>query len=217
MSVTDGQDPDKDADDNSKRSSSLSATTTTATADETTPDAVGDLPENSIDNNNNNNCSNVDSKSLANNWWREQVFLPIVATLNTPPYTMVLCLVFFCAAASWFEKLRPLLALYGIHCVTDATPRRLQKPRLVQRVQKWCNNARCFRWTAEYFPCRLHHGAANAKTTISAGDGPYIFVYHPHGVIGMGGIMALVTNACGFDAIFPGVSESIQKNRMDGD
>jgi hypothetical protein len=34
----------------------------------------------------------------------------------------------------------------------------------------------------------------------------YLFLYHPHGIIGMGCNTALSTNACDFEKIFPGVS-----------
>lgn len=33
----------------------------------------------------------------------------------------------------------------------------------------------------------------------------YLFLYHPHGVISMGANAALMTNACHFDSVFPGI------------
>jgi len=154
------------------------------------------------------NNHNVDEKSsLWGCWLRNRYLLPIVATMNTPPYTMGICISLFSTAAYLSRDARTartLLALYLVYCLGDPTPKRLQKPRWVRLVQKWCNDSWFFRWTAEHFPCCLHKTAS-----IDACRGPYVFAYHPHGVIGMGVNMTLNTNARQFDALFPGVSEGM--------
>lgn len=67
------------------------------------------------------------------------------------------------------------------------------------RWQEWCNRCFCFRLMAEYFDTELiHEKELDPKQS-------YIFVYHPHGIIGVGICTALATNGADFDQHFPGV------------
>lgn len=71
---------------------------------------------------------------------------------------------------------------------------------LSQRFIEWCRHYPGHHWAARYFPVQL------IKTTdVPAENGPYIFLYHPHGVISMGANTALNTNGCNFDMLFPGI------------
>jgi 2-acylglycerol O-acyltransferase 2 len=57
-----------------------------------------------------------------------------------------------------------------------------------------------FHMVSDYFPIKL------VKTIdIDPCDGPYIFLYHPHGIISMGVNTAINTNGCNFDQTFPGI------------
>jgi Diacylglycerol acyltransferase len=69
-----------------------------------------------------------------------------------------------------------------------------------------------YRWMALYFPVTLHKTGdipAEAKEADAASPSPlgppYIFCYHPHGVISVGWNLGLNTNAAGFDELFPGL------------
>ncbi|KXS19405.1 DAGAT-domain-containing protein [Gonapodya prolifera JEL478] len=54
-------------------------------------------------------------------------------------------------------------------------------------------------WFVDYFPIRLHKTADVPPTR------PYIFGYHPHGVISLGAWGNFATNATGFSKLFPGI------------
>lgn len=73
---------------------------------------------------------------------------------------------------------------------------------LSDKFQQWCNNAACFRYLAEYFDAQL------IKEKDLDSTKQYIFVYHPHGIIGVGVCVALATNGTEFEKHFPGVSFS---------
>lgn len=51
----------------------------------------------------------------------------------------------------------------------------------------------------EYFPIHLH------KTCDLPPDRPYIFGYHPHGIISLGAFCNFATEATGFEEKFPGI------------
>jgi len=141
--------------------------------------------------------------------WFRDVFLPLVATVNTPPYSMMSCLFLTCSLLFYCaEAVRTALVLYLVYCVADQLPKKPQKPYVVKMLQRWCNNSWFFRWTADYFPCKLHKSSCSSGVHEEEDNGPYIFAYHPHGVIGMGVNIALNTNACNFQKMFPGVSFS---------
>ena len=55
----------------------------------------------------------------------------------------------------------------------------------------------------EYFPVRLINQAPLPP------DRPYLFGYHPHGIIGMGAVISFGTEACGFSEKFPGITPSL--------
>ena len=52
----------------------------------------------------------------------------------------------------------------------------------------------------DYFPVHLH------KTCDLSADRPYIFGYHPHGIISLGAFCNFATEATGFEEKFPGIN-----------
>ncbi|PWN22915.1 DAGAT-domain-containing protein [Microstroma glucosiphilum] len=67
------------------------------------------------------------------------------------------------------------------------------------RKVKWVRRLPIFKYFAEYFPVSL------IKTADLPPDRPYIFGYHPHGIIGMGAVATFATEALEFSDTFPGI------------
>jgi 2-acylglycerol O-acyltransferase 2 len=105
----------------------------------------------------------------------------------------------------WFKY---SLWLYLVRCATDKSP--LRGWKLSQQTREWLRSWPGFRWTGQHFPTRLHKTCELDSGDIDTADGkkkrPYLFLYHPHGVIAMGVNTALNTNGCDFDQKFPGLS-----------
>ncbi|KAG8975066.1 diacylglycerol O-acyltransferase 1 [Tulasnella sp. 425] len=57
-------------------------------------------------------------------------------------------------------------------------------------------------WFAGYYPASLIK--ASAEVDLPA-DRPYVFGYHPHGIIGMGAFATFATESTGFSEAFPGI------------
>lgn len=99
------------------------------------------------------------------------------------------------------------LWVYLLHCATDPAP--LRGWKLTKETREWLRSWPNLRWTGQYFPTTLHKTCELRDDT---GDNnsqqkrPFIFLYHPHGVIAMGVNAALNTNGCDFDKKFPGLS-----------
>lgn len=87
----------------------------------------------------------------------------------------------------------PLLTVYLIWVWFDDAPE--NGGRKVQWVRRWS----LFRYFAEYFPISL------IKTADLPPDRPYLFGYHPHGIIGMGAVATFATEALEFSDTFPGL------------
>jgi len=68
------------------------------------------------------------------------------------------------------------------------------------RINHWFRSARFFRYFAEYYPSSF------LKECDLPADRPYVFGYHPHGIIGMGAIATFATDATGFSKAFPGIT-----------
>ena len=138
---------------------------------------------------------------------RHDFITTLAATLSIPPYSMLICMfVYGCllyASIHWsWAVLRTLLIVYMSHAVLlDRTAQAATKPNWVEKVQSKCNKNVLFRLTAKYFSCKLHPPPSHKFDP----DQPYLFTYHPHGIIGMGASLALATDASGFSTIFPGV------------
>lgn len=74
-----------------------------------------------------------------------------------------------------------------------------------ERRSMWLRDSLLGKYFCDYFPITLERSNGD-------GDGeemdsrPYVFVYHPHGVIGLGSFGAFATTGCGFAQLFPGVA-----------
>ncbi|UJR26404.1 hypothetical protein I4U23_007736 [Adineta vaga] len=66
--------------------------------------------------------------------------------------------------------------------------------------QQWLRRLAWWKWFADYFPIHLH------KTCDLPADRPYIFGYHPHGIISLGAFCNFATEATGFENKFPGIN-----------
>ncbi|KAI6023843.1 hypothetical protein PISMIDRAFT_430466 [Pisolithus microcarpus 441] len=67
------------------------------------------------------------------------------------------------------------------------------------RLSPWFRSLKIWRYFAEYYPASL------LKECDLPPDRPYVFGYHPHGIIGMGAIATFATEATGFSTAFPGI------------
>jgi len=59
---------------------------------------------------------------------------------------------------------------------------------------------KCWQYFAEYYPARL------VKEADLPADRPYVFGYHPHGIIGMGAFATFATESTHFSENYPGIS-----------
>ncbi|RDB18532.1 Diacylglycerol O-acyltransferase 2B [Hypsizygus marmoreus] len=67
------------------------------------------------------------------------------------------------------------------------------------RMSSWFRSLRYWKYFAEYYP------ASFLKEADLPADRPYVFGYHPHGIIGMGALATFATDATGFSTAFPGI------------
>jgi len=74
-----------------------------------------------------------------------------------------------------------------------------QSPVTGGRPKVWFRQSRFWRYFAEYYP------ASFIKESELPADRPYVFGYHPHGIIGMGAMATFATDATGFSKAFPGI------------
>jgi hypothetical protein len=69
------------------------------------------------------------------------------------------------------------------------------------RAKKWFKKHWFWQQISNYFPIVLRK--ANPKTQFPA-SATYLFGYHPHGIISVGGFIGFGTDATGFSDMFPG-------------
>jgi hypothetical protein len=153
---------------------------------------------------NNNNDDRRRRQSLGHAFYR--LILTLHVFLFTPMWAMALsCFVFYwCGLAAHNHPIVRAFCwyIYLPLCLLEPADGRRYRWGLYSHA--WTNRLRslpCFRWVAWYFPVRL----VKTVELPVVDDRPFIFAYHPHGVIGMGCCTALQTNACGFDRLFPSV------------
>ncbi|GJE99276.1 DAGAT-domain-containing protein [Phanerochaete sordida] len=92
-----------------------------------------------------------------------------------------------------YPPLWPILAVYLLWTFWDKSPEH------GGRISPWFRSLRFWRYFAEYYP------ASFLKTCELPPDRPYVFGYHPHGIIGMGAMCTFATEATGFSQQFPGI------------
>ncbi|KAL2269789.1 hypothetical protein VTJ83DRAFT_1973 [Remersonia thermophila] len=102
---------------------------------------------------------------------------------------------FLCAIPLFWPIVIPyLINTLTSKAATDGTLR--SRSERVRRLPLW-------KLFADYFPIRLH------KTHDLMPTRKYIFGYHPHGIISHGAFAAFATEALGFSAKFPGITNSL--------
>lgn len=130
------------------------------------------------------------------------VILFLNCFIHVPMWSMLINLAVYVAYCYFFYQyslLRYLLIFYSTWCILDR--KMIFCRRMIsQQCRERLRHLPGFHLVSHYFPVTL------IKTKeISPGGGPYIFLYHPHGIISMGANVALNTNGCFFDQTFPGI------------
>jgi 2-acylglycerol O-acyltransferase 2 len=74
-----------------------------------------------------------------------------------------------------------------------------QGPRVGGRASQWFRSLTLWKWFAGYYPVSL------VKEADLPADKPYVFGYHPHGIIGMGAFATFATESTGFGQQYPGL------------
>ncbi|KAI1790256.1 DAGAT-domain-containing protein [Ganoderma leucocontextum] len=93
-----------------------------------------------------------------------------------------------------FPPLWPFLAAYLVWIAYID-----KGPEKGGRLSPWFRSTPFWRYFADYYP------ASFMKTCDLPPDRPYVFGYHPHGIIGMGAICTFATESTGFSSAFPGI------------
>ncbi|KAJ7623639.1 DAGAT-domain-containing protein [Roridomyces roridus] len=93
-----------------------------------------------------------------------------------------------------YPPLWPFLCIYQIWALWID-----KSPEHGGRTSDWFRRLKFWTYFADYYP------ASFLKETDLPPDRPYLFGYHPHGIIGMGAIATFATEATGFSAAFPGI------------
>ena len=135
--------------------------------------------------------------------------------LLVPMWTIGICICIYIAlfyVAIYYDTsnmLFTILVLYTFYIVYDRndgpTGRRYFRSK---HENKNYDNARdwlCFKCVAAYFPIKLHK-TVDITSDLNKSEKQrkaYLFLYQPHGVIGMGANTAINTNGCNFDELFP--------------
>ncbi|PWN92497.1 putative diacylglycerol acyltransferase type 2b [Acaromyces ingoldii] len=88
----------------------------------------------------------------------------------------------------------PLIFIYLVWIYFD------DAPQSGGRRLEWARRLSIWRYFAEYYPVSL------IKSADLPPDKPYVFGYHPHGIIGMGAIANFATSATEFPTSFPGIT-----------
>ncbi|KAG2072443.1 DAGAT-domain-containing protein [Suillus decipiens] len=102
------------------------------------------------------------------------------------------CFVFLMLCS--IPALWPFLVMYliWIFCIDKS-------PAHGNRLTPWFRSLKIWQYFAEYYPASL------LKECDLPADRPYVFGYHPHGIIGMGALATFATEATGFSKAFPGI------------
>ncbi|KAL8770715.1 MAG: hypothetical protein Q9209_003582 [Squamulea sp. 1 TL-2023] len=101
----------------------------------------------------------------------------------------------FCAIPLFW----PILLPYTIYVLLSAAPH----SGTLSHRSPFLRSLPIWSLFASYFPARLHRSSRlepNRK---------YIFGYHPHGIISHGAFATFATEACGFSALFPGITNTL--------
>ncbi|KAJ9080287.1 diacylglycerol O-acyltransferase 1, variant 2 [Entomophthora muscae] len=94
---------------------------------------------------------------------------------------------------SRYSALVPFLVAYAIYIKLDKAHEQ------GSRSSAWLRNIPFWDWYTGYFPAKL------LKEAELSPDNNYIFGYHPHGIIALGGFANFASNGTGFSELFPGL------------
>lgn len=131
----------------------------------------------------------------------KRAFLFLNCMITVPHHSIIIDLVAVIALYNAdIYGMKSAIVFYIFYIIFDTSPQRGGGYyQLSKKWQTWFRNYPGFRYLAQYFD------ASMIKERDLDANQQYIFAYHPHGVIGIGANVALNTNACGFEQIFPGL------------
>ncbi|KAH9967142.1 DAGAT-domain-containing protein [Russula dissimulans] len=92
-----------------------------------------------------------------------------------------------------YPPLWPFMTMYLIWIQVDPAP------ESGGRMSTWLRSIRFWKFFAEYYPARYK------KECDLPADRPYLFGYHPHGIVSMGAMCNFGNDSTGFSLGFPGV------------
>ncbi|WRT69199.1 uncharacterized protein IL334_006183 [Kwoniella shivajii] len=118
---------------------------------------------------------------------RLQTAAVLLWALLTPLSVIVFLLCASCIA------LWPILIPYLIWIQFDTAPQWGGRPK------EWARRSFIWKYYAQYYPCSI------VKEADLPPDRPYLFGYHPHGIIGMGAFATFATEGTNFSEYFPGI------------
>eukprot|EP00545_Synedropsis_sp_CCMP1620_P014306 CAMPEP_0119020564 /NCGR_PEP_ID=MMETSP1176-20130426/24327_1 /TAXON_ID=265551 /ORGANISM="Synedropsis recta cf, Strain CCMP1620" /LENGTH=330 /DNA_ID=CAMNT_0006975017 /DNA_START=38 /DNA_END=1030 /DNA_ORIENTATION=- len=130
-------------------------------------------------------------------------FLFLNAMTTVPMFTiLILKVLYWCSLYHAIQTdnmyLLTTFLAYSLYIFLDKSPTK-GGWNLSPEWQRWFHNYPGFRYLAEYFQGRIIKEKDLDPTQ------QYIFVYHPHGIIGIGFCCLLATNGADFDKHFPGI------------
>jgi Diacylglycerol acyltransferase len=133
-------------------------------------------------------------------FWNAMITIPVFSILY---YKILYWSSIYYAIHNQNTHLLAAIVAYSFYILLDPSPTRGGWASTIMFPsswwQGWCNRCSCFRLLAEYFDMELIH-----EKELDPNQ-PYVFVYHPHGIIGVGICGALSTNGADFEKHFPGV------------
>lgn len=138
-----------------------------------------------------------------------QALLHINFFFAYPIYSMVHCFLLFLILFIYGSNIiRSFLILYLLYVLFDSTPKSGGWNEN-EKIRRFARNALPFRLMKEYLNVELVRDNSEDKVEQLDPSRPYLFLYHPHGIIGIGCNTAFTTNACNFDKLFPGIRRSV--------
>ncbi|WVQ73628.1 hypothetical protein IAR50_003208 [Cryptococcus sp. DSM 104548] len=104
------------------------------------------------------------------------------------PISIIVLLLLLSFPSFWY-----ILIPYFIWILFDRAPLHGGRP------QRWARYGSIWQYFAQYYPCSI------VKEADLPADRPYLFGYHPHGIIGMGAFATFATEGTHFSEYFPGL------------
>jgi hypothetical protein len=129
-------------------------------------------------------------------FWHAMIAVPIFSILV---FLAIYLWLFYYAIRTDNRYLLTAAIAYTLRLFLDKAPRN-GGWTMSTEWRRWFRNYPGFRYLGEYFDARIIKEKDLDPTQ------QYIFVYHPHGIIGIGACCHLATNGADFETHFPGVS-----------